>query len=172
VDRAARVRWTVLLGILALTIAAIVYPVDRAGNGDSIVSVERAATRASNASHAVERDYAEPSDAGQDVEDPFAPRGWLAPPAPVEVVASTVVAPVVAAGPPEPPPLPYRFMGRLNNEGVDVVYLSKGDQSFVARDGETFDGTYKIVAMNAQYIEFEFLPTGDKQTLTIPPTEK
>jgi hypothetical protein len=62
-------------------------------------------------------------------------------------------------------------MGRLNNGGVEVVYLSRGDQTLIARDGETLEGAYKIVGMNRQQIEFEHLPTGEKQMLTIPASE-
>ncbi len=172
-DKAARLRWGVLLGALALTLGAMVYPIDQAEDSDAVVSAERIAPHPASVPSSVERDFAEPSNAETEEVDPFAPRRWqAAQPATVAtgaVAASSVEGP---PAPPAPPPLPYQFMGRLDDGGVEVVYLSKGEQSLIARDGETLDGAYKIIAMHAQQIEFEYLPTGDKQTLTIPASEK
>lgn len=174
-DKAARFRWSVLMIALAATIAAIVYPVDKAVEGDTIVNTESAKPRETRVANSVEHDMAEPSLEDGETADPFAPRGWQAPPPPpAPAVTKTVAAPVLV-GPPAleaPPPLPYKFMGRLDDAGVEVVYLSKGDQSLIARSGETLDGTYKIVAMDSQHIEFEHLPTNSRQTLSIPASGK
>lgn len=171
-DKAARRRWAVLLGALTATIAAIVYPVEQPGEEDAVVDIERSRSSVA-AANTAERDFAEPLLDEPESVDPFAPRGWQAPPAPppVAVIAAPVMpeAPVAPAG---PPPLPYKFMGRLHDGGAEVVYLSRGDQTLVVRDGETLESTYKVVAMNSQQIEFEHLPTGEKQTLLIPAPEK
>lgn len=174
-DKSARLRWTVLMMALAATMAAIVYPVDKADDNGAIVGTESARPRQALTSDAVEHDVAEPSLVEEETADPFAPRGWQAPP-PVSAPAVTnTVAVSAPMGPPAPaaaPPLPYKFMGRLDDDGVEVVYLSKGDQSLIARNGETLDGTYKIVAMDSHHIEFEHMPTGDRQTLSIPASGK
>jgi len=62
-------------------------------------------------------------------------------------------------------------MGAMNDDGAQVIYLSRGDQAFVARSGETLDSAYKVLAVDNQHVEFEHLPTGEKQTLTIPATD-
>ena len=173
-DKTARLRWTVLVMALAATIAAIVYPVDKTEDEGAIVGTESARLRQAPVSDVVEHDVAEPSLVEDETADPFAPRGWQAPPPPAPTVTNTVAAsaPMGPPAPPAAPPLPYKFMGRLDDDGVEVVYLSKGDQSFIARNGETLDGTYKIVAMDSQHIEFEHVPTGDRQTLSIPASGK
>ncbi|MEH6459746.1 hypothetical protein [Chitinimonas sp. JJ19] len=89
----------------------------------------------------------------------------MAAPAPV------VVAPALPVEPAGPPPLPFKFMGRLHDGGEQVVYLSQGEQTLIARVGETLGATYKVLGLDAQRIEFEYLPTGDKQQLALPASE-
>jgi hypothetical protein len=62
-------------------------------------------------------------------------------------------------------------MGAMNDDGAQVIYLSRGDQAFVARSGETLDSAYNVLTVDNQHVEFEHLPTGEKQTLTIPATD-
>ncbi|MDN3577339.1 hypothetical protein QWZ03_11235 [Chitinimonas viridis] len=103
--------------------------------------------------------------------NPFAPRNWQAPPLPVVTPAPVVVAPALQVEPAGPPPLPFKFMGRLHDGGEQVVYLSQGEQTLIARVGETLGATYKVLGLDAQRIEFEYLPTGDKQQLALPASE-
>ncbi|WP_284196769.1 hypothetical protein [Chitinimonas prasina] len=103
--------------------------------------------------------------------NPFAPRNWQAPPLPVVTPTPVVVAPALPVEPAGPPPLPFKFMGRLHDGGEQVVYLSQGEQTLIARVGETLGATYKVLGMDAQRIEFEYLPTGDKQQLALPASE-
>lgn len=81
-----------------------------------------------------------------------------------------VVAPAPAA--PAAPALPFAFMGRMNDGANDLVYPSRGEESWTARRGETLDANYKIVSMTAQQIVFEHLPTGTQQTLVLPEPDK
>jgi hypothetical protein len=168
-DKAARLRWAVLLSALAATLAAIWYPVEEQGQADSIA---RPAKRPKRTDVSALAQHGELAPMGQGDEahedDPFAPRGWTAPPPPV--VQQAVVVPIQPAAPlapPGPPPLPFQFVGRMNDEGQQVVYLSRGDQALVARQGDTLEGTYKVVSIDAQRIEFEHLPTGEKQVMTL-----
>ncbi|NVD69563.1 hypothetical protein HUX88_03195 [Duganella sp. BJB1802] len=167
-DKAARIRWAILLSTLAATVAAVFYP----GANDAGVEVSAAAPRlppaakalVSVAADAVAIDAEESSDV-----DPFAPRGWQAPPPPA---APPPAAPLVVAAvdltPPGPPALPFRFVGSMNDNLEQVVYLARGDQALVARTGEVLDTEYKVVAINAQQIEFEYIPTGARQALVFP----
>lgn len=105
--------------------------------------------------------------------DPFAPRRWVAAAATIEqrpaAPAAPAVAPVVlAAGPPE---LPFRFVGSMQDGDEQVVYLGRGDQALIVRAGEVVESTYKVVSINVGQIEFEHLPTGQKQTLSLPKRE-
>lgn len=113
-------------------------------------------------------------EAGATANDPFAPRGWqeavrLVQPAPVVALPAAVVpATPPVAEVPVAPALPYVFMGQFDDGGRQVVYLSRNDQTFVITPGETIEGIYKVLTMNPGQIEFEHIPTGTKQVLTIP----
>lgn len=171
-DSAARRRWTILLSALVITIAAIFYPVDNDQSEDAVVGVAGVARISRTA--ALVTSSSPNLLAGQSVSDadPFAPRGWQAPPPPEpKIVPVVAAAPVVPLAPVGPPPLPFKFMGRMNDDGKQVLYLSLGDKILVARNGDTVEGSYKVLGIDAQQIEFEYLPTGEKQTLAFPATD-
>ncbi|WP_070361147.1 hypothetical protein [Duganella sp. HH105] len=100
--------------------------------------------------------------------DPFAPRGWQAPPPPAPPPSAPLVVAAVDLTPPGPPALPFRFVGSMNDSVEQVVYLARGDLAFVARTGEVLDSQYKVVAIDPTHIEFEYLPSGARQTLAFP----
>ncbi len=171
--KAASIRMAVLLLLAAATALASFYP----GSEASGVTPphRRAAAQSSAAvqSSGSEVDGAVPVEDEEEV-DPFAPRGWQAPPpqdAPKTVVEA---APPAPAAPPGPPPLPYKFMGMMNDgeTSQQIVYLSKGDQIVEVQGGETLDGTYKVLHVDADHIEFEHVPTGEKQVLNIAANDK
>lgn len=173
VDKSARVRWTILLLAAGVTAAASFYPTDDTSLIEPVRPKKRTAPPAPTTTAAVVASATLATDATEPL-DPFAPRGWQAPPPPpppappkpIQVVA----APVVQA-PVGPPPLPFKFMGAMNDDGAQVIYLSRGDQALIARNGETLEGTYKVLAIDSQHIEFEHLPTGEKQTLPLPASD-
>jgi len=88
--------------------------------------------------------------------DPFSPRSWMPPPKPA--AASAPPAPVA-------PLLPFRFAGQLHRDSGIEVFLARGDQIFLARDGDTLDGQYKVEAVGATEVSFIHLPSGTRQTL-------
>lgn len=168
-DKAARIRWSILLTALGATLVAMFLPVA----SPALAPVANAHAPAPKAPISV---AVAPASAVNGVwepllDDPFAPRHWEAPaqsaPAPV-VVAPPPVAEVVVA-PPGPPPLPFQFVGQMNDSADQVVYLARGEQALLARKGETLEGTYKVLAITPVQIEFEHLPTGQKQALVFPP---
>lgn len=167
-DKATRNRWIVLLSALLLTLVAVFYPVDDG-------TTPRATAMPSSPAPKLSLVPLPPSESAEEERlgdpDPFSPRGWQAPPppAPAPVAAAPVsTAPVAPAPPPGPPPLPFRFVGSLNDGGDQIVYLARGDEALVVRAGEVLERTYKVSAITASQIEFEHLPTGQKQTLALP----
>ena len=166
-DKAARWRWTILLCALIGTLGAIFYPSDEDAPAPApkvgLPAVKAVAAAASpvvnvNASD----DNGDP--------DPFAPRGWQAPPPPAPPAPSVaaVVAPVAPAEPVGPPPLPFRFVGGMTDGADQVVYLGRGDEALVAHAGDVLERTYKVTSITATQIEFEHIPTGQKQALAFP----
>jgi hypothetical protein len=164
------VRWTILSSLLVATLVGVFYPVDES-------PAERPA-RGSRVSKAAIVSVAAIQPTGQGEEranvDPFAPRGWQAQPvtAPVPVVLAVpeFVGPMRPPPPPRAPALPFQYMGRFTDGGPTVVYLSRGDQTLIARAGETLESIYKILEITPVKIDFLHVPTGEKQSLNIPAT--
>ncbi|QDQ25661.1 hypothetical protein FNU76_06375 [Chitinimonas arctica] len=176
-DNAARRRWMIWAGLLAATLVAIVYPVEE----DEVELVEGvlapgAARPLLVKAASVTTPPLAPAAPLLAVADPFAPRNWQAPP-PVAAPIPNPVQEAELVGPPPPPPrpappaLPFRYMGSFNDGGAQVMYLSHDEQTLLARPGDTLEGRYKVLRMDAQHIEFEYLPTGDKQILPIAASE-
>lgn len=171
-DKAQQRRWFVLLSILAGTVGAIFYPVDEV----PLIPPRKPGTVPVSAHTRQEKMPVErPRDWLAAQENPFAPRGWVAPPAPSPAQARTV-APVVlpeAPPPPAPPePLPFRFLGQMSDGDDRVIYLGQGDRVLPARLGDLLEGRYKVVAIQAAQIDFENTTSGLRQSLPLPPQDK
>lgn len=91
--------------------------------------------------------------------NPFNAKSWYVPPPPPP-----------AAPPPKPttPPLPFAYVGKLDEGGGRwTLYLSKGEQSFVVKKGETFDGSYRLEGIENDNIVILYVPLSTKQYLPI-----
>lgn len=87
----------------------------------------------------------------------FGSQSWR-PPSP-----KITAAPVV----PTAPPLPYRFAGKLLQEGRLQVFLSKGDAAIPIKQGEILDGTYRVESIGEDRITLVYLPLGHKQNIPV-----
>jgi hypothetical protein len=172
VVKSERRRWFVLLTGLALTIAAIVFGPAPA----EVVEVAAARPPAAPALVAPQAAAGEvaPIFAEEGIANPFEKRGWEEPPpAPAVVAEPIVVAPLAVAQeePKGPPPLPFKYIGRFSDDAGGLVYLARGEQTLVARVGDTLEGNYKLTALETRRIEFENIESGTKQTLPVPEAE-
>jgi hypothetical protein len=83
----------------------------------------------------------------------------------------TAVKPVINTGPPPPPPpppIPLKFYGFSGSKsGPKQVFLSKGDDIFIAKEGQVIDRRYKILKIGATSIEVEDVLTNNRQTLPL-----
>jgi len=91
----------------------------------------------------------------------MAPRGWQ-PPAPPPPVA-------VAPPPPAAPPLPYRYLGRLEGgEGGTTVFLADGSgpqaRPLAVRAGDRI-AQYQVEEVSARGMTLTYLPLNQKQQL-------
>ena len=81
------------------------------------------------------------------------------------------IQPVINTGPPPPPPpppIPLKFYGFTGNKsGPKQVFLSKGDDIFIAKEGQIIDRRYKIVKIGANSVEVEDVLTNNRQTLPL-----
>lgn len=90
--------------------------------------------------------------------DLFSARSWNPPPPP------TPVAPPAA---PVAPPLPYTFIGKKHEGDAWEVYLTKGEQTFVVRQGEMLESTYRVDKIQPPTLTLTYLPLDQAQTLPI-----
>lgn len=170
-DKSQRLRWAILLSVLAVTIAAIFFPMDEAVTPLPTLARPSSVKREENQPAIV------PSEPTRDwlatEDNPFAPRGWIAaaPPSPAPL---RTVAPVALAEAPAPvaAPLPFRFLGRMSDGDDRVIYLGQGELALAAREGDVLDGHYKVVLIDAGQIEFEDTTSGLRQLLPFPVQDK
>jgi len=87
-------------------------------------------------------------------------------PPPIPKPVKPVIPPVET--PPPPPPIPLKFYGFSGNKtGPKQVFLSKGDDIFIAKEGQVIDRRYKIVKIGPNSIEVEDVLTNNRQTLPL-----
>ncbi|QNM94824.1 hypothetical protein [Chitinimonas koreensis] len=161
-------RWLIWIGLLLASAVAAFYPADPIASAEA--EVTEAADRRPPAAAAAPTAAAQSGDADSastDYGDPFAPRQWVAKVEPTPTPPPVVTPPPATPEPAGPPPLPYKFMGSLNDGGVQTIYLSQGEQTVLAKPGAVLDGTYKVLSIDSQQIEFEYLPTGEHQRLPL-----
>lgn len=163
----------VALGIaLSLTVAAIIIDPDP-GAAREISTVKT--VRQSREVPAVPA-MAQPLEEDA-LADPFKSHGWQVSQPPAAQPVAPLSEPVQKAAaeqdaePPHAPPLPFKYAGRFSDDGSAVVYLTRGDQTIVAKTGDSVDSDYKILELTADRIEFQHVPTGERQALTIPTNE-
>lgn len=169
----SRGRWALLSLALASTLAAIFYPADREGGWTADTAAPAHAPARTKAVHKVD---AVSGTATQSAwvaagADPFSSKGWqpesvAQPPARLAATPVPVVAIDLTSS--APPPLPFKFVGQMNDGADQVIYLSNGDQVVLARRGDVLEGGYKVSSISPTQIEFESVSSGLKQPLAIP----
>jgi hypothetical protein len=104
-----------------------------------------------------------------DARDLFAGRSWVPSPPPAPPVA--VAAPVRKPEPPPPPaapPLPFRYVGRLDDGERTVVFLRRDQKALGVTAGTRVDDAYRVESISESAVEFVYLPLGTKQVLDLP----
>lgn len=89
--------------------------------------------------------------------DLFSARNWNPPPAPPSVAPA---APVV-------PPVPYAFLGKKLEAEIWEVYVSRGEQTFVARTGQVLEGEWRVDQIAPPRLALTYLPLAQTQTFSI-----
>jgi hypothetical protein len=98
--------------------------------------------------------------------DLFAARSWKAAPTLASVTEKPVnVAPVVQA--PTAPPMPFQFIGRMDDRTDLQVFLQNGEKIYVVRKGDVIDDTWKIEGISDLELSLVYLPLHLSQTLSV-----
>jgi len=151
--------------VIAVVTLAAVAGVVTGGEKPSIEVVETRAARVEPAASAGPDIDLSKLDRGESVapqSDPFARRSF----APEAPAAPQGAAPVAAA--PSAPPLPFRYFGKLIENGKLEVFVMKGDEVLSIAAGQKIDNDYRVDGITATTISFTYLPLRTKQTLDLP----
>ena len=73
----------------------------------------------------------------------------------------------VVQAPPPPPPIDLKFFGFASSQGVKRVFLARGEDIFVAGEGDIVNRRYKIVKINANNIEVLDVLNNNRQTIPL-----
>ena len=92
-------------------------------------------------------------------KDPFARHSFAPPP-----------APAASAGPSRPaaPPLPFRYIGTLTQNGKTEVLVIRGDEIISIAPGQTIDAEYRVDGISGTSISMTYLPLKIRQALELP----
>jgi hypothetical protein len=91
-------------------------------------------------------------------------------PQPVKPVATDHSPPQPPPGPPPPPPITLKFFGFANKPGEPrKVFLSEGDDVFIAGEGEIVDRRYKILRITPNSVEVEDVLNNNRQSIQLTP---
>ncbi|HEX3352053.1 MAG: hypothetical protein ACRD3H_05380 [Terriglobales bacterium] len=87
-----------------------------------------------------------------------------------KVVAKVHVPPpvVVPQGPPPPPPINLKFFGFANKPGEPKkIFLSQGEDVFIAGEGDIVDRRYKILHITPVSVEVEDVLNNNRQSIPL-----
>jgi len=165
----ARQRWVVYAIVLLLTLTAVKWAggQDRAEPRVAVAyqaeRPERPAREAPPAAGKAEAvpevrlDQLERRAAAAPAGDPFRARSWEPE---LAVVRRNLPPP-----PPQAPPLPFTYFGKLVDDEKTTVFLARLDRNYVVRLGDTLDGTYRVEKIEEDRLVLTYLPLGAEQTL-------
>ena len=81
---------------------------------------------------------------------------------------TTPAPPAPPPGPPPPPPINLKFVGFARGTGEPTkVFLTQGDDIFVAGEGDIVNRRYKVMRINANSVEIEDVLSNNRQTIPL-----
>jgi len=166
----ARQRWVVYAIALLLAVTAVQWaggqdrPEPRAVAGDRTERPDRPAREVAltDAVPEVRLDRLKRHAGAAPAGDPFEARSWEPP--------ATAVRRSLPPPPPQAPPLPFTYLGKLVDGETTTVFLVRQDRNFVVRPGDTLDGSYRVDAIGENGVALTYLPLGARQTLAFAAT--
>ena len=91
-------------------------------------------------------------------------------PKPVAPVAQAAQAAQPPPGPPPPPPINLKFFGFASRTGeTKKIFLSSGDDIFIAAEGDIVNRRYKVVRISPQSVEIEDVLNNNRQSIPLSP---
>jgi len=176
-ERPAWVRPAVLAAAGAATFALAFY-FSGSGSDTVVESVAHAGAATPAAAHAEGAQAAPAASGAPDLptrgridqsasKDLFAARGWLPPPPP-PAPPPVVTVEAAAAPPPSAPPVPFRFVGLIEEKSAKpAAFIAKGDALFVVHVGDVVESTYRVESFNSAQVVVTYLPLKQRQTIEV-----
>jgi len=166
----SRQRWAVYGIALVLTLGAVVW-VERASDESTPVAVapekpdtaEQARTTEESRKRSALGIDGLPTRTHENANgDPFSPRSWEQMAAEEARRDQPPPRPVV----PQPPPMPFTYMGKLIEGKETRVFLTRGEQHFIVRQGDTLEHRYRVEEIGENGMVLTYLPLKRKQQLS------
>jgi hypothetical protein len=99
--------------------------------------------------------------------NPFAGKSWYVP-----RELPPVVQTLKENDQPSAPTVPFKYIGRLQEEGGrPVVFFSQGSRAYSVHEGETIDSSYRLDSVSPTQLVLVYLPLKTKQTIEVSPLE-
>ncbi|MHC8293298.1 hypothetical protein [Pseudomonas sp. LB3P58] len=102
--------------------------------------------------------------------DLFTARSWTAAPQ-LATVNEQPVNLTTEVKVPTAPPMPFQFIGKLNDRSDLQVFLQSGEKIYVVRKGDVIDDTWRIEGISDVELSFVYLPLHLSQTLSVGSTQ-
>jgi len=98
--------------------------------------------------------------------DAFAPRDWQQPEREAQARAAAAQPPPPPP-PPQAPPLPFTYLGTMQDGGRTTVFLAQGARSHLVAPGDTIDARWRLDAVTERALLITYVPLGIQQTLPL-----
>jgi hypothetical protein len=90
------------------------------------------------------------------------------PPPPIPKPVASAIIPPAQTGPPPPPPINLKFFGFASKPGESKrVFLSQGEDVFIAAEGEIVNRRYRVVRISPNSVEIEDVLSNNRQSIPL-----
>jgi len=168
-------RRRVVMGLVAASILVTAVSASQWGRGDGGIAAPAPRQYAAVSSHKLALGQDVPGGialerlkrTGADTQavDLFATKSWFVPPPPAPPPPPPAPA---AATPPSAPPLPFTFLGKMQEPGAKlIIFLVNGERVLTVTEGEIIDNTYSVDGIEQGQMVLTYLPLKIKQYIDI-----
>jgi hypothetical protein len=170
-----KVRSTLTIAALAVTLGAVYWASRLDGSEEKVEVVADSrprpaasdTPRASYGSGELDLERLRRGPSADPSVDPFALRNFRPAPPVVKRPIALPEAEVAPPPPPQAPPLPFSYMGKLAEGDSTTVFLSMGDRNLVVRPGDVIENNYRVEEVTDVAVVLTYLPLTVQQTLPI-----
>lgn len=159
-------RKSILFAVLALTLIASFWGGDEDDVSQPIERAARTVPRDSPRQKApapvvLRSELLQREAADLEIYNIFAARSWYVPPPPPKPPRP------LPPPPPTAPPMPFTYIGKIEEQGRSTVFLSREGTNYSVKQGDQIDGTYRVEEISPQAVILTYLPLNIRQTLPI-----